>query len=128
MSRKTVDYLPSHGWVVELEEAKVAAKAAPDNAMAHLRVTRAYEMLRQWHKCVISAEIGLALKPDTATRAKVKDYRTTAQAELATESAVDEATELFADVLKGKANLDKVSSPPSFNPQLQYATSRRFGR
>jgi len=94
------DFMPEHGWVVELEEAKHASKKLRTGeerieagghkepkmdigrkeedaaVVAQCRVARAYFTLRQWQKCKIASELALSTvatnKADASSKALLR--------------------------------------------------------
>lgn len=111
------DFTPENGWVVELEDAKTAAKTATKNGIAQLRVARAYFRLRQWQKCVAAAKTGLSQSPTPGIKKKLKDYAKKSESELAVKSEVDSRVvkRFLRDVMNDTANIDRSIEPhPSF--------------
>eukprot|EP00814_Leptocylindrus_danicus_P019389 CAMPEP_0116010476 /NCGR_PEP_ID=MMETSP0321-20121206/4022_1 /TAXON_ID=163516 /ORGANISM="Leptocylindrus danicus var. danicus, Strain B650" /LENGTH=575 /DNA_ID=CAMNT_0003479579 /DNA_START=38 /DNA_END=1766 /DNA_ORIENTATION=+ len=120
------EYTPEHGWVIELQDAKKAAKKAKgsakdddDNALqilAQFRVARAYHKLRQYKACKAASSLCLALKPHVEHKKLLMKFRSDADAYLNKDPVLQFDNDLkktHADFMAGRREVNGVLSPHS---------------
>jgi hypothetical protein len=88
-SESEKEFCPRNGWVIELGEAKAAAKlkeSRPDPKAHISRCSRARHKLRKWKRCKTTAE--LALGPGEADKKMLRRHQKDATNMLSIESNV----------------------------------------
>ena len=115
-------YTPKHGWAIELQEAKKAAKKAKSNTdddnalqiLAQFRVARAYHKLRQYKACRTACARCLVLKPHAAHKKLLAQYQADANAYLNQIPLLmfdNDVRKTHADFMAGRRDVNGVLSP-----------------
>jgi len=108
---------PPYGWIVELKEAKEAAKKAGESdILAQFRVARAYHILRQWQNLRDICNNALSAQEKKLEKHQLillKQYQKDAENVLSIRSRADSSADnmQFKKMIKARCNLDKVICP-----------------
>mmetsp|Transcript_23173 Transcript_23173/g.33234 ORF Transcript_23173/g.33234 Transcript_23173/m.33234 type:complete len:565 (-) Transcript_23173:257-1951(-) len=108
---------PPYGWIVELKEAKEAAKKAGESdILAQFRVARAYHILRQWQNLRDICNNALSAQEKKLEKHQLillKQYQKDAENVLLIRSRADSYSQKIQlkKLIKEDCNLDKVICP-----------------